>query len=523
MTTDARLHRRITWVGVFWVVTGVPALVLISMGELAATVGSPAWAIWMLSVLIGFAQGFLYAEMASLFPNKSGGASVYGAAAWVRYSKIIAPFSVWCNWLAWSPVLAIGCGVAAGYLLDAFFAPGSEFHNWQLVLVDLGFLKEGLHIRIDATFLLGVVLMLICFAIQHRGILGTARLQMAMGAAVILPLLLIGLLPLLVGEVKIANFLPFRPGPDPATAAWDLQGWSLIIGGLFLAAWTTYGFETAICYTSELTDPKRDTLKAIVTSGLLCIVVFTLVPFTFQGALGLKEMQQPGIVDGSGVASAIAGLIGESGGALFDVAVALMVLAVMLAIMTAMAGSARTLYQGSVDGWLPRYLGHVNHKGAPTKAMWTDLSFNLMLLSLSDYFFVLAVSNVCYIVFTFMNVNACWIHRFDATHVSRPWRNPRWLIGLGILLSFFNLFLLGAGIHVWGEGALFAGMVGILLIVPVFLYRHYLIDKGIFPHRMLEDLHLDETGRLPERRAGFLPFATLAVGGVVVVVSNLVF
>ncbi len=523
MESDARLHRRITWVGVFWVVTGVPALVLISMGDLAATVGGPAWAIWAISVLIGFVQGFIYAEMGGLFPNKSGGASVYGAAAWVRYGKVIAPFSVWCNWLAWSPVLAIGCGVAAGYLLDAVFLPGDAARAWEIVLLDLGFLKEGLHIRINSTFLLGVALMLLCFAIQHRGVQGTARLQMAMGVAVIVPLLLIGLIPLLAGEVQLSNLLPFKPGPDPATAAWDMKGWSLVIGGLFLAAWTTYGFETAICYTSELTDPKRDTLKAIVYSGLLCVLVFTLVPFSFQGALGLKELQEPGIIDGSGVAGAIAGLIGDSGGPLYDLAVILMVLAVLLAIMTAMAGSARTLYQGSVDGWLPRYLGHVNEKGAPTNAMWTDLCFNLVLLSLSDYFFVLAVSNVCYIVFTFMNVNACWMHRFDAAHILRPWRNPRWLMALGVLLSFFNLFLLGAGVHVWGEGALFAGLAAILLIVPVFLYRHYLIDKGIFPHRMLEDLHLDDTGRLPERRAGFLPFLTLAVGGVVVLASNLAF
>jgi len=52
-----------------------------------------------------------------------------------------------------------------------------------------------------------------------------------------------------------------------------------------------------------------------------------------------------------------------------------MILALVLCIMTAMAGSSRTLYQGSVDGWLPRYLSHVNEHGAPTRAMWTDLVF----------------------------------------------------------------------------------------------------------------------------------------------------
>ena len=64
--------------------------------------------------------------------------------------------------------------------------------------------------------------------------------------------------------------------------------------------------------------------------------------------------------------------------------VILMILALFLAIMTAMAGSSRTLYQGSKDGWLPRYLSHVNEHGAPTRAMWTDFAFNLFLLALAS-------------------------------------------------------------------------------------------------------------------------------------------
>src|SRR3990170_2009912 len=121
------LHRAITWKDAFWVASGVPALVLFSIGGIAATVGSPSWLVWAVSVIFGFVQAFTYAEIAGLFPGKSGGASVYGAAAWVRYSRLIAPLSVWCNWLAWTPVLAIGCGIAAGYILNAFFPlPGQE-------------------------------------------------------------------------------------------------------------------------------------------------------------------------------------------------------------------------------------------------------------------------------------------------------------------------------------------------------------------------------------------------------------
>jgi amino acid transporter len=36
-----------------------------------------------------------------------------------------------------------------------------------------------------------------------------------------------------------------------------------------------------------------------------------------------------------------------------NVIVVMLILAVLLSIMTSMAGSSRTLYQASVDGWFP--------------------------------------------------------------------------------------------------------------------------------------------------------------------------
>ena len=284
---SSELHRVINWKDAFWVASGVPALVLFSIGGIAATVGTPSVLVWTLSVLFGFIQAFTYAEIAGLFPNKSGGASVYGAAAWVRYSKFIAPLSVWCNWLAWTPVLAIGCGIAAGYILNALFPADAAIRTWEIQLLDLSHFKEGLKLRLNSTFFIGAILILISFAIQHRGILSTARVQTIVGVAVLLPLLIIGIVPLITGDVSLQAFQPFAPGTDPATAAWNLEGWKLFLGGLFIAAWSAYAFETAICYTSEFRNPATDTYKAILYSGLLCIAVYTLVPLSFQGALGL--------------------------------------------------------------------------------------------------------------------------------------------------------------------------------------------------------------------------------------------
>lgn len=576
-TTQGGMIRSLDWKGAFWVAAGVPPLVLFSIGGIAGTTGKLAFLVWMISMTMGFVQSFTYAEIAGMFGNKSGGASVYGATAWLRYSKFIAPLSVWCNWFAWSPVLSLGCAIAAGYILNALFPIPAEtsqavltwvqahagaiaadspriaeylaahagatvdqatqallaadgvsalspaIRSWSLVSFQIPFLATA---HINATFFIGAILMLAIFAIQHRGIAGTASVQKWLAIIVLLPLLFIGLYPIVTGQIDTANVTNLMP-PTAAYSGidgtWSVGGWTLFLGGLYIAAWSTYGFETAVCYTRELRNPKTDTFKAIFYSGLACCLFFFIVPFTFQGVLGHEGMLAPGIVDGTGVAEALGGLIG-AGRIVTQLLVVLMILALILAIMTAMAGSSRTLYQGSKDGWLPKYLDHVNENGAPTRAMWTDFGFNLLLLAIASdvggYFFVLAVSNVGYIIFNFLNLNSGWIHRMDSGHVPRPWKAPTWLIGLNTVLAFVNAVFLGAGAKVWGySNALWVGFAFALMILPVFMFRHYVRDRGVFPPAALEDLGLTGTD-MGVKRAGILPYLALLLGLAIVLVSN---
>ena len=575
-TKGHELHRGIDWRGAFWVASGVPALVLFSIGGIAGTVGKVAFLVWTVSMIMGFIQSFTYAEIAGLFPNKSGGASVYGAAAWIRYGKWIAPLSVWCNWFAWTPVLSLGCSIAAAYILNALApippadapevvawikanaatiaaesprvaewltanagktaqdaisallsadgvaALTPAIRNWTIASGSLG----PVHFSFNAAFLIGAALMLITFSIQHRGISGTASVQKYMGLAVIVPMLIVGVIPILTGQIDWSNYSPLVPlkaAYAPEAGQWDIPGWTLVLGGMFIAAWSTYGFETAVCYTSEFRDPSTDTFKAIFYSGLLCLLLYILVPFTFQGVLGLEGMLATPIVDGSGVAEAMGKMVGGSG-YITNFLVMMMILALMLSIMTAMAGSSRTLYQASVDGWLPRYLSHVNPHGAPTHAMWTDLCVNLCILAIacadaSSFFFILAVSNVGYIIFNFFNLNSGWIYRIDNGHIPRPWKAPTFLIALGAILAFVNAIFMGAGAKVWNPNALWAGLFTASLILPVFWFRHHFQDGGKFPDHMYEDLNITP-GQLIERKAGILPYVTLAAGLATVLIAN---
>jgi amino acid transporter len=580
MTMDSssgQMVRALDWRGAFWVAAGVPPLVLFSIGGIAGTTGKLAFVVWIISMIMGFLQSFTYAEIAGMFGNKSGGTSVYGATAWLRYSKLIAPLSVWCNWFAWSPVLSLGCAIAAGYILNALFpiplAESQQVMDWVTanlasytaetqgvidymaanagvavedaikavasadgvaaltpafrVFEAFAFTIPGLGtLHFNSTFLIGVALMLLILTIQHRGIASTANAQKWLAIIVLVPLLLVGLVPIFTGAIdtmNVTNLLPPTAAYSGVDGTWDIGGWTLFLGGLYIAAWSTYGFETAVCYTRELKDPKTDTFRAIFYSGLLCCVFFFIIPFSFQGVLGQEGMLAPGIVDGTGIGEALGNMVG-GGQVVTQIFVILMILALFMAIMTALAGSSRTLYQGSRDGWLPKYLSTVNDKGVPSRAMWTDFAFNVFLLALASdvggYFYVLAISNVGYILFNFLNLNAGWIHRIDSPHMERPWKAPNWLIGVNTILAFVNALFLGAGAKVWGySNALWAGLIFAALIIPVFWYRHYYQDNGKFPKEAYDDLGLKE-GDLGERKAGMLPYLTLVAGAAVVLWAN---
>ncbi len=249
---EGTLHRSLDWKDAFWASSGVPAGVLLTIGGIATVIGQPSWVVWIASILMGFIQSFVYAEIAGLFPHKSGGASVYGAAAWLPYSKFVAPVSVWCNWLAWSPVLTLGTSLGAGYVMASLFAPDAAINQWQIPLVDLGFIRPELSLRINVVSIIAAGFLVLTFALQHHGAARAAYAQKLIGAVCLAPLILVGLVPLLTGDLPTDHLFPLLPLVRDAAGnahfgTWDAFGLTLLMGAMFGAAWSTYGFETRVC------------------------------------------------------------------------------------------------------------------------------------------------------------------------------------------------------------------------------------------------------------------------------------
>jgi hypothetical protein len=67
------------------------------------------------------------------------------------------------------------------------------------------------------------------------------------------------------------------------------------------------------------------------------------------------------------------------------------------------------------------------------------------------------------------------------------------------------------------------GLFVIAMIIPVFLFRHYVTDKGQFPERMLEDLQVGGNTDVTTCKAGIWPYVTLVAGVATVVIANQIF
>ena len=58
-------------------------------------------------------------------------------------------------------------------------------------------------------------------------------------------------------------------------------------------------------------------------------------------------------------------------------------------------------------------------------------------------------------------------------------RDLAWIIGAGAFLAFVNAAFMGMGADVSGAGTLPSGLIFAGPTLPVFVYRHYIQDKGL--------------------------------------------
>ena len=369
------------------VASGVPVLVLVSMGSVAGLVGTPSVLVWAASAALGFFMVNVFGELAGAFPERTGGIGVLAGAVLAPRSRPLALFAQWCYWFGWSPALAIN-SVLVGTYLQAMLLPWAP--SWAAVLI-AGAILAG------------------SAAVNHYGIRPGAWVQVALATTAV------GGIGILVGGALLhGGFDPARLQPFVPPGGWtSAQGIVAVSGALFIAGWSAYGSELAFSYGTEYDGGTRTAARAAVVVGLASIVAYAVIPLVMLGVLGTERLQQDPAVG-------LAPLARLAVGGDVQWVVGLLAVALVLGLNMVMLTSSRGLYQMARNGDAWSGLGRLNRQGVPANALRFDLAVNLLLLAVAlalsggrtvDMPIVLlAASNVGYFASICLALLAAWLH-----------------------------------------------------------------------------------------------------------------
>jgi len=427
------------------VTSGVPVLVLVSMGSVAALTGTVSPAIWAVSALIGFFMAIAFADLATSLPHVTGGIGTCAGTVLARRSRMLAVTARWSYWFGWSPALAINSALVGSYVHDTLVPRAPA---WTVVLI--------------AVLVLGGSV-----TVNHYGVRYGARLQVALVACVAVPMIVVSGAAVLRGDFQPGRLAPFAP-----PGGWlSGHGVIAIAGGLFLAGWSAYGAELALTYGTEYRRGVRDAVRTLIVIALVSVVVYTLMPLILTGVLGTARIQaDPAVALRPFAEQVVGGLAG--------LIVGVLVLALLLGTNMVMIASSRTLYQLAQDGNAWRFLGTVNRHGAPANALRFDFGVNVLLLlavcainrgRTSDVpLALLAAANVGYIVSVSLALIAAWLNHRRASRPSGALRIRPGLMRVALILAIFNLALLLTAGFAWGWANLLLGAAVLAGIIAVF-------------------------------------------------------
>jgi amino acid transporter len=477
--------RTLTWRDGIVFALNMPIGLFLTLGYTVGAIGGwTAICIWAVACLFALLQNNLFAEMAAMYPDRTGGISVYAYEGWKRHFAPLGAVAAFGYWMGWSLSLSVE-GVVLGYLIEGAFFPDNGISlNFPLIQ------------PLGLPYLIAIGSIVAAWALNYFGIKIASGVAKITGA-----LLVIGLIVLTVGPFVSphADFDFSNIGWSGTTPALD---WKIIVVWFYITAWTTYGTEVCASFASEYKDPVKDASKALRRSGVLIMALYILVPTAMAGALGDDVI---GLNPVTYIGLAFDQILG-SWAWLGEVPI---MAAFIIAMMTATADGGRSLYGNSRSGGTIRKLGTLNKYGVPGRALTTDMLINIVvLLVLGEPIAILLASNLGYLSAVTLAVGAFVLLRKDEPERDRPIKLPRVWVGIASALFVINVFVIFVGItnpSLTGYGGLretVAG-IGILMIaVVLWFYRQRVQDKAPIRWRIQ-----DEEDELPPNDSEPAPIA----------------
>lgn len=471
---SCELVRSVNWKDGMFVALGVPLLILPGLYD----VGSMIWALciftWTVGVLQGFVQNIAYAEMVTTFPKATG---IPGCAQTVfksenvepgkiDKSKLIGAFASWCYWFAWTPVVYIFSTLIVEYIGVMM---GLTFGEWETLALSM--------------FVITVVVAGM-YVMSARGLEGGGRIAMILAFISLVPIVVI--LFGNIGNFEMANITD--AWAFPVAGRGDMMSIVLILGCFGLGQWSSCAWETAAIYGPEYKDPGKDTPKALFGCGIICLMLYFLVPFLMYGEIGQAGLEEAGYHSLYPIALAA---FGELGGMF---ALMVLIVAMILIIQTGFLGSSRSLHSMAVEGNMPKWFTKLNEHSMPTNAMLFIGVFNIALtfiLSImpilgveASLMTVLSASAMGYAIANFVALAAFVKSRIDPRFkdLPRPFHAPKFYTIVGAIMCVLQLVLLSCLVY-WsyvasGDSIVAAALGGLILVAYVPIW-YWLQKKGV--------------------------------------------
>jgi amino acid transporter len=446
LSPDRGLRRTVSWRSAVLLSLGAALLVLVSVGPMAGEIGTATPWVWLGVAVVGALQCLLLSELAVRFPDRAGGTPMYVHAVLGRRSPLAAAFSSWGYWFAWTPGIAVNLILAATYL-QATVLPGIEV--------------------LPLAIAMGIVL----YGVNGLGLEPSMRFAGCLACVALVPLglAMVGLL------LQPSLFDVDRMVPVQVDAGSGSSTFLLIAKWSFVAAWSAYGAEMASTIVAEMRSGAEEAPRAMLIAASVGLVGFGLLPFLIVGVVGVQGLSADPLVAFLPFAEAIAGDAGRT------VVGLLLTSALILGAQAFIVGSSRTIFQMAQDGYIPRVFVAVNRREVPIGSLALDGMVIAALLALfgTRVVDVVAAANVGYVVVFVLMPVAFLLARLVGGGSRAGWASPLNLLAVGLML--FNAALLVVGGLQWGSRVMLTGVIVMLLIVPISLFRRRQDQRAGYP------------------------------------------
>jgi amino acid transporter len=353
--------------------------------------------------------------------------------------------------------------LASAYIIQLFHIPaGHSFDPFGSV---------GSPVSLAALIISANGIMLM-FVPSYFGIKLGAGFATVMGIVSMAPLTLLVLLPLFrPSSMHLHNLSGFH-FPSGVTGSP-----TLILAWMFVMSWSVLGMEAAACYIPECRDPGRDAKISMTAEGLYGFAIFVFTAVMLVAVLGGAKNVDPLTI----FSTFISKVTGGSGTWVQYVIGIPLVVALMLSVLNALMGCARSLYQAAEDGLLPRWFGKLNMHQVPARAMGFNVVCSIVVVLFGSPLRIYVFSNMGYLFAVTVAFFSYAVHRQTRKDAERPVRLPgfmRWVsLVLGVVCAV--LWLFGG----WNSPSIVVGesshtlfLLGIAIVaayVPLHLWRRW--------------------------------------------------